>query len=40
LLVIGLPLIAAPIGILIVWRRGRTAGADIEARKRATEPWR
>jgi hypothetical protein len=40
LLVIGLPLIAAPIGILIVWRRGRAAGADVEARKRATEPWR
>jgi hypothetical protein len=40
LLVIGLPLIAAPIGILIIWRRGRASGADIEARKRATEPWR
>jgi hypothetical protein len=40
LLVIGLPLIAAPIGILIIWRRGRAAGADIEARERATEPWR
>jgi hypothetical protein len=40
LLVIGLPLIAAPIGILVIWRRGRAAGADIEARERATEPWR
>jgi hypothetical protein len=40
LLVIGLPLIAAPIGILIVRRRGRAAGADIEARKRAAQPWR
>ncbi len=40
LLVIGLPLIAAPVGFLLVWRRGRETGADIEARKRATQPWR
>ncbi len=40
LLVIGLPLIAAPIGILIVRRRGRPVGVDVEARKRATQPWR
>jgi hypothetical protein len=40
LLVIGLPLIAAPVGILLVRRRGRVAGADVEARRRAAQPWR
>ncbi len=40
LLVIGLPLIAAPFGIFLVWRRGRAPRADLDARKRATMPWR
>jgi hypothetical protein len=39
LAVVGLPLIAAPIGFLIVWRRGRVR-ADSEARQRAAAPWR
>jgi hypothetical protein len=39
LAVIGLPLIAAPAGILLVWRRGRATRADVEARERATAPW-
>ena len=39
LLVIGLPLIAAPFALLIVWRRGRSLTADVEARERATAPW-
>ncbi|HEY3765186.1 MAG TPA: hypothetical protein VGL44_08505 [Gaiellales bacterium] len=38
--VIGLPLLAAPIGFLLVWRRSRTRGADIDAQERATAPWR
>jgi hypothetical protein len=40
LLVIGLPLIAAPFGFFIVWRRGRAPRADVDAHKRATMPWR
>jgi hypothetical protein len=39
LAVVGLPLIAAPIGFVIVWRRGR-ARPDVEARERASAPWR
>lgn len=39
LLVIGLPLIAAPFAILIVWRRGRSVTADVDASDRATAPW-
>jgi hypothetical protein len=35
-----LPLIGAPLGILIIWRRGRTTRADLEARERAIAPWR
>jgi hypothetical protein len=38
--VIGLPLVAAPIAFLLVWRRGRAGGPDLEARKRAAAPWR
>jgi hypothetical protein len=37
--VIGLPLIAAPFALLIVWRRGRSLAPDVEARDRATAPW-
>lgn len=40
LLVIGLPLIAAPFGYFLVWRRGRVDAPDIDAQKRATTPWR
>jgi hypothetical protein len=40
LLVIGLPLIAAPFALLILWRRGRSLTPDVEARDRATAPWR
>ncbi len=40
LLVIGLPVIAAPFAILFLWRRSRIAGADVEARERAAAPWR
>lgn len=40
LLAIGLPLIAAPFALLIVWRRGRSLTADVEARDRAAAPWR
>jgi hypothetical protein len=40
LLAIGLPLIAAPFALLIVWRRGRSLTAAVEARDRATAPWR
>jgi hypothetical protein len=39
LAVVGLPLVAAPIGFLIVWRRGRVR-ADVEASERASAPWR
>lgn len=39
LLVIGLPLIAAPFAFLVVWRRGRSPAPDVEARERATAPW-
>lgn len=39
LAVVGLPLIAAPIGFLIVWRRGRVR-PDVEAHERASAPWR
>lgn len=40
LAVLGLPLIAAPVGILLVRRRGRTTRPDREAQERATAPWR
>jgi hypothetical protein len=40
LLVIGLPLLAAPFGYFLVWRRGRGDGADVDAQERATAPWR
>jgi hypothetical protein len=39
LAVVGLPLIAAPVGFLILWRRGRVR-PDAEARERASAPWR
>jgi hypothetical protein len=39
LLVIGLPLIAAPFAILIVWRRGRSMPAAGAARAPPTAPW-
>jgi hypothetical protein len=38
--VISLPLIVAPIGILLLWRRGRAPRPDAETRKRAFAPWR
>ena len=38
--VILVPLIAAPIALLIVWRRGRPAAVDEETRARAAMPWR
>jgi hypothetical protein len=38
LAVVGLPLIAAPVAFLIVWRRGR-ARPDVDARRRANAPW-
>lgn len=40
ILVLGLPLIAAPFALLVVWRRGRSLTADVEARDRAAAPWR
>jgi hypothetical protein len=39
LAVVGLPLIAAPIGFLILWRRGRVR-PDRDAHERASAPWR
>jgi hypothetical protein len=38
--VILIPLIAAPMALLVVWRRGRVAAVDDEARARAAMPWR
>jgi hypothetical protein len=38
--VLGLPLIAAPVGILLVRRRGRVARPDRDAHERAAAPWR
>jgi hypothetical protein len=40
LAVVGLPLVAAPVGFLILWRRGRVVRPDGDARERATAPWR
>lgn len=39
LLVIGLPLIAAPFAFLLVWRRSRAPRPEVDARERATTPW-
>ena len=39
LLVLGLPLLAAPFAIVILWRRGRSVTADVDASDRATAPW-
>jgi len=39
MLVLGLPLIAAPFALLMVWRRGRSLTTDVEARERASAPW-
>lgn len=38
--VISLPIIAAPLGILLLWRRGRAPRADADTRDRALAPWR
>jgi hypothetical protein len=38
--VITLPLIAAPLGILLLWRRSRTPRPDADARERVFAPWR
>jgi hypothetical protein len=38
--VILLPLIAAPIALLVVWRRNRAPSIDEETRARAAMPWR
>lgn len=38
--VILLPLIAAPIAMLLAWRRGRAPSVDEETRARAAMPWR
>jgi hypothetical protein len=38
--VISLPLVAAPLGILLLWRRGRARRPDAETRERAFAPWR
>ena len=40
IVVISLPLIAAPLGILLLWRRSRAPRPDAEARERAFAPWR
>jgi len=37
--VLGLPLLAAPFAIVILWRRGRSVTADVDASDRATAPW-
>jgi hypothetical protein len=38
--VVLLPLIAAPIALLVAWRRGRAPSVDEETRARAAMPWR
>jgi hypothetical protein len=38
--VILLPLVAAPIALLVVWRRNRAPSVDEETRARAAMPWR
>ena len=38
--VITLPLIAAPLGMLLIWRRNRTRRPDRETIERSTAPWR
>ena len=38
--VILLPLVAAPIALLVAWRRGRAPSVDEETRARAAMPWR
>jgi hypothetical protein len=38
--VISLPLVATPLGILLLWRRGRARRPDMETRERAFAPWR
>jgi hypothetical protein len=38
--VILIPLVAAPVALVIVWRRGRAPAIDDETRARAAMPWR
>jgi hypothetical protein len=40
LALISIPLIAAPLGIFVLWRRGRAPRPDAETRERAFAPWR
>jgi len=35
-----LPLVAAPIALLLAWRRSRAPSVDDETRARAAMPWR